>query len=73
MIFVCSVVFSVSSVIAQRTKDMLRVVDQASPGFRMAAAGFSSQLLLLPSMLGRLCQGSMHTNLGMLGLLHSKV
>ena len=73
MIFVCSVVFSVSSVIAQRTKDILRVVDQASPGFRMAAAGFSSHLLLLPSMLGRLCQGSMHTNFGMPGLLHSKV
>ena len=32
-----------------RTKEVLRVVDQASPGFRTAAAGFSSQLVPLPS------------------------
>ena len=56
-----------------RTNVMLRVVDQASPGFRIAAAGFSSHLVLPPSGLGRLCQGSMQTNLGIPGLLHSSV
>ena len=45
-----------------RTKLMDRVVDQLSPGARMAAAGFSSHLRLPPSGEGRLCQGSMHTN-----------
>ena len=55
------------------TKEVLRVVDQASPGFRTAAAGFSSQLVLPPSTLGRLCQGSMQTNLGMPGLLQIRV
>jgi len=33
----------------QRTKEVLSVADQASPDFRTAAAGFSSQLLLPPS------------------------
>ena len=47
-----------------RTKDVLRVVDHASPGFSTAAAGFSSHFLLPPSQLGRECQGSMQTNLG---------
>ena len=32
-----------------RTNEVLRVVDQASPGFSTAAAGFSSQLMLPPS------------------------
>ena len=41
---------------------VLRVVDQLSPGARMAAAGFSSQFMEPSSWLGRLCQGSMHTN-----------
>ena len=44
------------------TKLIESVVDQLSPGARMAAAGFSSHLRLLPSREGRLCQGSMHTN-----------
>ena len=48
----------------QRTKEVLRVVDQASPGSRMAAWAFSSHLRLPPSKEGRLCQGSMQTNLG---------
>ena len=55
-----------------RTKLMDKVVDQLSPGSRMAAAGFSSHLRLPPSGEGKLCQGSMHTNLGMPGLLHSR-
>ena len=50
------------------TNCMERVVDQLSPGSRMAAAGFSAQTLLPPSGEGRLCQGSMHTNFGMPGL-----
>ena len=41
---------------------VLRVVDQLSPGARMAAAGFSSQFMEPSSWLGRLCQGSIHTN-----------
>ncbi len=45
-----------------------RVVDQLSPGFRMAAAGFSVHSVEPFSGLGRLCQGSMHTNLGSPGL-----
>ena len=52
----------------QRTKEVLRVVDQASPGARMAAWAFSSHLREPPSMEGRLCQGSMQTNLGIPGL-----
>ena len=55
----------------QRTKDVLRVQLHASPGSRIAAAGFSSHLMELPSALGRLCQGSMQTNLGVPGLDHS--
>ena len=51
-----------------RTKEVDRVVDQLSPGFRTAAAGFSFQFLLPPSGLGRLCQGSMQTNFGIPGL-----
>ena len=50
------------------TKEVLRVVDQLSPGFRIAAAGFSFQSLLPLSGLGRLCQGSMQTNFGIPGL-----
>ena len=45
------------------------VVDQDSPGVRMAAAGFSSHLVLPFSGLGRLFQGSMQRNFGMPGLL----
>ena len=55
------------------TKEVLRVVDQASPGARMAAWGFSFQSLELPSGLGRLCQGSMHTKRGIPGLLQMRV
>jgi hypothetical protein len=54
-------------------KEVLRVVDQASPGSRIAAAGFSSQEMELPSALGREFQGSMQMNLGMPGLLQIKV
>ena len=50
------------------TKEVLRVQLQASPGFKIAAAGFSSHLMEPPSALGRLCQGSMQTNLGIPGL-----
>ena len=56
-----------------RTKEVLNVVDHASPGVRMAAWGFSSQRMLPPSGLGRLCQGSMQTNLGMPFLLQISV
>ena len=55
------------------TKEVLRVVDHASPGLRMAAWGFSSHLVLPPSGLGRLSQGSMQTNLGSPFLLQSNV
>ena len=50
--------------IAYLTKDVLKLQLQLSPGSRMAAAGFSSQRMEPPSGLGRLCHGSMHTNLG---------
>jgi hypothetical protein len=51
-----------------RTKEVLSVQLQASPGFSTAAAGFSSHLMELPSALGRLCHGSMQTNFGIPGL-----
>ena len=51
-----------------RTNVVLRVVDQLSPGFRIAAAGFSVHSVEPFSGLGRLCQGSIQTNLGMPGL-----
>ena len=51
-----------------------RVVDQLSPGARMAAAGYWNQSVEPRSGLGRLCQGSMQTKRGSKpGLLHSRV
>ena len=55
------------------TKLVDRVQLQASLGFRIAAAGFSSHLTEPFSGLGRLCQGSMQTNLGIPGLLQMRV
>ena len=51
-----------------RAKVVVRVVLQLSPGFKMAAAGLSSHLVLLHSKLGRLFQGSMQINWGTPGL-----
>ena len=51
-----------------RTKEVDRVVDQLSPGSRMAAAGLAFQSGLSPSALGMVCQGSMQMNLGSPGL-----
>ena len=62
-----------SSRVSYLANRVLRVVDQLSPGARMAAAGFSSQLMEPSSWLGRLCQGSMHTNWGFPGLLQMSV
>ena len=62
-----------SSRVSYLANRVLRVVDQLSPGARMAAAGFSSQLMEPPSWLGRLCQGSMQTNWGFPGLLQIRV
>ena len=57
-----------------RWKVVRRVVDQDSPGARMAAAGFSFHSVEPRSGLGRLCQGSMQTNRGSPpGALHSRV
>ena len=55
-------------VLAYLTKEVLRVQLQASPGVRMAAAGFSFQSMLPFSGEGRLCQGSMQTNFTSPGL-----
>ena len=55
------------------TKEVLSVQLQASPGARMAAAGFSSQSMLPFSGEGRLCQGSIQTNLGIPGLDQMRV
>ena len=54
-----------------RTKDILSVVSQLWPGFSLAVAGFSSQTVSWG--LGMLCQGSMHTNRGIPGLLQMRV
>ena len=62
-----------SSRVSYLANRVLRVVDQLSPGARMAAAGFSSQLMEPSSWLGRLCQGSMQTNWGCPGLLQIRV
>ena len=51
------------------TKEVERVVDQLSPGSRMAAAGLAFQSAEAHSALGRECQGSMQTNFGIPGLL----
>lgn len=56
-----------------RTNAVLRVVLQASPGARVAAASLSSHFVEPPSGLGRLCHGSMHTNFGIPGLLQIRV